>query len=482
MKYILEPSLERIAVVKVAIALWSQDDVRTLIRSFSFLMLATEKRKEWDNIEKRVVKNARKLSQPGLLKEKILGCIKPIGLEILKWIEYHCTGYYLYVDLPFRFCWTPQGTIDRKRTAGVLMKDEHLDITIRYKLACIYCLEGDIRRLWNEIPLNSRRSIAYEDFPGEMSQLDIVCLWTYEMKLEDARLNNYAVTGRMRHRNPYQRAFEYAAESGLKAAFEYFFSKFTTRDIDEYLADIAKRIVDRYHSFHSNSVYIPKEDYTGILCFLLSQMDEEQEKEVFKRCRSQALVCFLEWPWQSLFMETVCRMWEFLSIGDYYCLSSEIIGKIRNGYNDFNYQNLFEEFWLKIPCADKKDIMEKPSGECLLSFLFEVNDEKTIKMIFQDLSLKAKHGLLISSGIYICENLILRDELRLFKLFIIECEPSEEIILKFKDSLKKHLSFCSSKDKLAKNRDKLDKVFALLDDFACVARRGSNGPLHFPDF
>lgn len=481
MKYILEPSLEHIALAKVAITLWSQDDVRFLLRSFSFLLLPTEKRKEWDNIEKRVVKNARKLSQPGLLQEKILGSIKPIGLEILKWIEYHCTGYYLYVDLPFSFCWTPQGTIDRKRTAAVLIKDEHLDVTIRYKLACLYCLEGDIRELWNEIHRYSSRSLTYDDFPGEISQLDIVFLWTYEMKLEDARLNNYTITGRLRHRNPYQRAFEYAAESGLKAAFEYFFRKFTTRDIDEYLVDIAKRIVDRYHTIHSNSVYIPKEDYTGVLCFLLSQMEEEQQREVFKKCRSQALVCFLEWPWQSFFMETVCRMWEFLSIGDYYCLASEIIGKIRGGYKDFNYQNLFEEFWQKIPFADKKDIIEKPSGECLLSFLFEVKDEKTIKMIFQDLSVEEKRRLFISSGIYICENLILRDEFGLFKLFVIECQPTDDVILKFKDGFKKHMSLCSSKHKLVKNMDKLDKVFTLLDDFACVVRRNRDGPFHFPE-
>lgn len=52
-------------------------------------------------------------------------------------MEYHDRNSYLGINLPDELRWTPQGTVDKKKTAEALIKDESLDITRRYKLACI---------------------------------------------------------------------------------------------------------------------------------------------------------------------------------------------------------------------------------------------------------------------------------------------------------------------------------------------------------
>lgn len=158
MNYILKPSLEHITLVKIAAILWNLPDVRALMMKFCLPLQPCEEspsRKKWQAVEEIVIEKVSKLPQPRHLQEKVLGLVKPIGLQILKWIEYHCKNF-LGVNLPNEFCWMAQGTLDKKKTAGVLIKDEQMDITERYNLACIYCLEEDIPKLWNKIPENRR--------------------------------------------------------------------------------------------------------------------------------------------------------------------------------------------------------------------------------------------------------------------------------------------------------------------------------------
>ncbi|GBM14348.1 hypothetical protein AVEN_55341-1 [Araneus ventricosus] len=169
MNYTLMPSLEHIALVKVATTLWNQDDIRALIEKFySEIVSGRRIREKWQVIEDKVVEKLPQLSQPEPLKSEILGFIKPIGSQILKWLEYHIKNCQLHMKLP-NLCWTPEGTVDKKKTAEVLSKDENLDITRRYELACIYCLEDDIPELWNKIPKN-HRIIYYKEDPIKVCQ------------------------------------------------------------------------------------------------------------------------------------------------------------------------------------------------------------------------------------------------------------------------------------------------------------------------
>ncbi|WP_353274478.1 hypothetical protein [Wolbachia endosymbiont (group A) of Ennomos erosarius] len=163
MNYTFTPSLERMTLVKIATMLWNQDDTRALTARFYFRsLILSERQKEWQEIEDKVIEKVPELLLPEPLNKKVLNFIKPIGLEILKWREYHDQNSYLGIDLPNELYWTPQGTVDKKKTAEVLIKDESLDITRRYRLACIYYLEDDILQLWNKIPENRRKSFYSE--------------------------------------------------------------------------------------------------------------------------------------------------------------------------------------------------------------------------------------------------------------------------------------------------------------------------------
>lgn len=99
----MKPSLEYTILLKIVIMLWNQDDVRALMRKYRFPLLFKNRIKEWQKIEDKVIEKVLSLPQLGLLTEKLIGFIKPIGIQILKWMEYHCTGLYLYINLPENF-------------------------------------------------------------------------------------------------------------------------------------------------------------------------------------------------------------------------------------------------------------------------------------------------------------------------------------------------------------------------------------------
>ncbi|XP_067130146.1 uncharacterized protein [Centruroides vittatus] len=384
MNYTLTPQLKHIALVKIATTLWNQDDIRALMAKFYFPLLDSEIREKWQEIEDKVIERVSQLSQPEPLKKEILGFIKPIGLQILKWIEYHrnfLTGSYVKKNLS-RLFWTRQGTVDKKKTAEALIKNESIDITSCYRLACIYCLEGDVRELWDSMPERKKTAFYNDGHPSFSQEHVLVMFWTYDIKGEVARLNDLIKKIKGNEMSPYQFAFEYAAIGGNKAATEYFLQKLTPREREESLVRYAGYVAHRRNSARKRSDF-PKEFYADVLCFLLSQMDEEQQTEVFESYPYKVLKCFLDWPWQSLFMEIASRMWDFLPEDDYDCLLRAIIYKVIDGYKDCNYQNLFGEFWQQSPNAHKRYVIDECDSGSLLSKLFKIKDKKNLSLVLK---------------------------------------------------------------------------------------------------
>ncbi|KAG8192653.1 hypothetical protein JTE90_009684 [Oedothorax gibbosus] len=366
--------------------------------------------------------------------------------------------------LPDEFFWTPQGTIDKKKTAEALIKDESLDITKRYKLACIYCLKSDVDGLWNNIPEDQKKSFYSEKDPGDVRQQGLVVLWTYDIKKEVTKLDNM-IAKRWRKCTPYQYAFEYAALGGNKAATEHFLQKLTPKEREESLVRTAGYVAKKRCGSVSNRTDFPKEHYTDVLCFLLSQMDGRQQIEVFKSYSSEVLECFLDWPWQSFFMETAEHMWTFLPKDGYDYLLGVIIDKVVDGYRDCNYQKLFGEFWQQSPISYKRYVINECTDGSLLSNLFEVEDRENITLIVKDATLTEKEELIFSDiGEDICTRLIFRGNWNLVRFFVGECISSKEKIIELREEFKERNSRYYSKEEFAEKEDTWNKFFQLLDD------------------
>lgn len=107
-------------------------------------------------------------------------------------------------------------------------------------------------------------------------------LWTYYTKGEVNKLDNMIERRWQSKCSPYQYAFEYAAVGGNKAATEYFLQKLTSKEKEESLVRSAGYVADRRCDSARNRTDLPKEHHADVLCFLLSQMNEEQQTEVLK--------------------------------------------------------------------------------------------------------------------------------------------------------------------------------------------------------
>ena len=429
MKFVPEPSLEHFALVKIVIALWNRSDVRCSIAKFSFRLPVWNRLEEWQNIEVRVMEKVPRLPLPKFLNERIKSFVRPIGIQILKWIEYHREDHYIQINLPAEICWTPQGTIDKRKTAEILVKEEKLDITIRYNLACIYCLENNISELWSKVPKSFRESFSYTG----RNHGKLFIFWEKEMLEKKFGLHYHP-------KSSIQSVFEFSAMCGNKAATEYFLPKLTARERNQSLLKTAQNVQG-----------------AEVLCFLLSQMDEEQKTQIFIIRPCKVLHCFLNWPLQSLFIEMADLMWDFLSACDYSTLLVDVIEKIKLGYTDWNYQNLFGMFWLKSPSNFKTYVIDTCGS--VLTELFHIKYKESLKFIIRNVSLTEKKKIIYADVVQkVCEKLFLEENWDLLGFLIHECLPSEYEMMEFR---KKFEIRRNIKYNLTKNKQKWNQLFSL---------------------
>lgn len=115
MNFSLKPSLEHIALVQVVATLWNQEDIRDSLKKFRIYLPDVHVREKWLKIEAKVIEKISELSIPKSIYTEILHFIRPIGFQILRWMEFYFDGNGFNVAIPNEFCWTPQGTIDKKK-------------------------------------------------------------------------------------------------------------------------------------------------------------------------------------------------------------------------------------------------------------------------------------------------------------------------------------------------------------------------------
>lgn len=462
MNYILMPSLEHIALLKIVITLWNRDYIQDLVSQFYFTpLIISETRKEWKKIEDKVSEKIQELPLPKLLKKQLPNFVEAIGWQILTWKK--CYRNLLgesYVTIYLRkLCWTLQGTVDKKKTVEILIKDESLHICKRYMLACTFCLEDYIYILWEQLKEPYKKDLTYI----RKYEPPFVSFWCHYIQGKLAQLDKIMKTYcKDDNVSSYEYAFQHSAVSGNEAATRYFLQKLTPEEKEKNFVKTAGHVAKlRCGCFTKHSDF-PKRYFTDVLCFLLSVMNKRQQIEVSKNCAYIVLKCLLDWPWQNLFMKISENLWIFLSEEDYYHLLSIIIYiKVIPGHRDHNYQKLFGMFWKQSPDTHKKYVIAKcASSTILLKDLFKIEDKENIKLIFDNATIAEREKLVFCEmGQRTCQNLIYGDKWDLLGFFIQECISSKEVMTRFKKVFEQHITRCCSKEQFTSMKNKLDKFY-----------------------
>ncbi|CAL1294432.1 unnamed protein product [Larinioides sclopetarius] len=368
---LFQPNLEDMALSKVTVTLCKQAEIKTLIKACDYHKMIYKKfpyeeQKDWKLVQLKAVEKMSMVCIPEKLRKRVLDRVWHVSLEICKWIDYHTKNSYLGIEAPDDFCWTPQGKIDKRKTAETIIRNERIDIRKRYKLACLYCLEDDIRILWEKMRRTTRKAFYNGRDPKLVEQHGLVIYWTYF--IQEVPLDHNVFEEHDELSNVC--AFQCAALEGNKIATEYFYERLTDDEKKSNIVPCIEYLAMGPNPSTQTYINFPEQDLNDSVYFLFSRLDEEDRFKVFESYPLLVLKSFLSWPRQKVFMELVGLTWQYLPEKDFGILLLEILSKDLDGYKDYNYRELFLEFWDTSPPSYKRFINSETSfGGILLVLL-----------------------------------------------------------------------------------------------------------------
>lgn len=404
-------SLVGVALNKVAVSLWTQEDIKLLISTYSIEF------GEWQEIASQVKQKAAHLSLPEELRKKLFGWVQRTGFEIRHWVISH--GENIDVDESFilelsdQLCWTTHGTVDRRKTAEQLARDENLDLGFRYRLSCFYCLEEDVLRLWAQMGPDER---SYENDLCDLNMYErrLTTFWTYHLRGQPQKLQ-YDIKRYDPENTPYEYAFQCAAQHVNETAMSYFWQRMT---------DVQRE------------KHIQMAQDTGVVCFLFSEMSPEQRLNVFKSWPFKVLDSLLFWPRLDLFIDAAKSMWNYLSESEY----SQLFLSMTTGCS-YVFET-FELFWKEAPISYRKYVINDRSRiSVLLERLLKSEDEDNLKMIMNEATVEEKENVIFDiTGICLCVSLIIKGRWNMLRFFAGECLTSKFAVQQLDEDLEDHFT------------------------------------------
>ncbi|GFY39512.1 uncharacterized protein TNIN_315371 [Trichonephila inaurata madagascariensis] len=252
--------------------------------------------------EELVVGRISSFLLPQLLQHELLEVIRSVSIEIEKWIKDHFLFLQRSADIAYmaqcHFQWDPMGKIDRLKTANKLIMNEGLYIEDRCILAVHYGLTEKISIRENVLDEVVKK---YEKFPWRGARADYV----WKEFIGDGDCSYVAQQNFFPRASPEQKVLCLNAVMS-KASLQY----------NEFV-------------------------------FYLSQMGDDERKEVFKTHAFKILEqYFLDWPLQYKFSEVAEQLLPYFSESNFRNMLRIILfEKIMLRRKDFNYVHLLKEFW-----------------------------------------------------------------------------------------------------------------------------------------
>ncbi|GFY61830.1 ANK_REP_REGION domain-containing protein [Trichonephila inaurata madagascariensis] len=292
------PSLEFMTFTRIARLLWSGYDVQNSMTEY--FLEGDQTLEKWSSIEESLkLKIGNCLVLPNKMKIALLSLVISIGGRIKYIIEHIYGKDYLPSNFMGLLKWTLLGIIDAKRTAEAVINDDNLPITKRYEIACTYCLEDEIRMLWRELPETNRDD--YLNLRGPIYSLRYLPIyWTYYLRVELNSLDGTLREGYHMRTNCHCFGFLYACITVNPPAAEYFIGNMNVQEKEKYFQCYFRIFVRRGEVDSSSARNIYSCD---IIYFLLSQLNENQQRRIFEKYGYHILKSFLVFPYEIIFLE-----------------------------------------------------------------------------------------------------------------------------------------------------------------------------------
>ncbi|KAF8785054.1 uncharacterized protein LOC129958709 [Argiope bruennichi] len=458
--------LEEIALRSVVVNLWNNTLNSYWLFRDNVIIVG-------DKIKQRILEMV-----PPLFKNRMISLVMPIGAEILSWRMYHEKNFHgvpedISSDYLKHLHWTSKGTIDYKKTAEKLIDLKMFDVTKRYELACLHCLEDYIPLLWEEVSEEYKKLLKEEFYSSVDMQLKYY--WAYVLKGEEYKFNCIFQTRLPGELSFHQYAFKVSAVKGNKSAAKFFFQKLSTRERDSSLLFTIYSVLNERCRSGKKLPDFPKQNLSDVLCYLLSLMSHEQQMQALKNFPSPILACFLDWPSNDFFLEVADVIWTFLPERMYACLLTYMYKVIRTThvYNPL----LFQQFFRQSPRSFRKEFVDK---ECLFGYFFpeffSMQDIETIEVIFRNIDAADRVRLIFGQHVFklLC-NSIFTVRWHMVEVLLREAMLSKED----RQRLKKNILKCMTKTHKGmgvEERTHKRKWFCVFFDDVCANAAGEENP------
>ncbi|GFQ72970.1 uncharacterized protein TNCT_200681 [Trichonephila clavata] len=300
---------------------------------------------------------------PQLLQHELLDVVRSVSIEIEKWIKDHFLFLKRSADIAYmaqcHFQWDSIGKVDRLKTANKLIMNEGLYIEDRYILAVHYGLMQKISMRENVLGEIVEK---YENLPWRGARADNV--WR-----------------------------EFIGEGDCSYIAQ---QNFFTRSSSEQKVLCLNAVLSK-ESLQFNE-----------FLFYLSQMEDEERKEVFKTHAFKILEqYFLDWPLQCKFLEAAEQLVPYFSESNFRNMLRIILfEKIMLRRKDFNYIHLLKGFWSMSSSQLKESIKTDSIYEPLMFTInFPVSENFPNEQLF-----KSYNGDCLTFGCCGIEYCLFREE------------------------------------------------------------------------
>ncbi|KAF8773124.1 uncharacterized protein LOC129985319 [Argiope bruennichi] len=328
MDFLSVPSLASLSYTEIALAVFYNHDVYKLAFEYS---LPSALRPGYTKMERLTLKNildvaVDKLSTLMLsssCRTKVRSLIMYMIREFWIWKQNHDSILDTQLLRDIRPFWTKQLTIDRPKTARILIETKKFDAAVCFILACKYCFVEDALQLWSDMTAEQKVFVAslkripryspletwIRDSESE-AQKDVMTFSTY-VELRQLPLDEHMIRAILPTKSP----------------------------------EVQKQILINVVANTSIYEYQP---HFKLKCF--QQLGKEMQEEILKIHSFIVLRCLLAWPFESNFLAVADNTRNNLSPRNFCLILETFILRLENyEWQNFELAQILKEFWDESP-------------------------------------------------------------------------------------------------------------------------------------
>ncbi|GFT16887.1 uncharacterized protein TNCV_3193541 [Trichonephila clavipes] len=333
-------------LVNLATRFFNNSDTRRIITNFQYEVWKDAIREEMSS-----------LGIPVVLQDDVITLIKPMNLEVTNWMEDHDEIISENQECFLEFCFNADGTVDRIKTANLLIHSKRLSVTTRFMLACQYWSSWDVLTFFKKLRKREKFQIKkkYSKVNKKLNQHEENVLKWIELYDEDC----------ISESQPWGWCYEY---------FNWTDVSLQSRLLDDLPEEYCKILLDE--TFEEMD-----KEHIGRFC--LSRMSADHREQLLIRFPLKVLRIYLFWPPYHYFLDAVSKVWNLLTEKHFTCLLHIIIcQKIVNLWEDFDYVYLLRQFWHRSPDRLKQCVKETNIFEILMEIVKHGFHPKNIPRYF----------------------------------------------------------------------------------------------------